>query len=382
MSLTVLMVVNGLGTGGAERSLAESLPHLVAGGIRPVIACLYRRQEGVEEQVRAQGFPVHILEGRRLPSRTVALRRLLAEVRPDLIHTTIFEADLVGRLAAMGRLPVLTSLVNTSYVPQRLADPNISPWKLRVTRLVEGWTARHLTFHFHAISEAVKAAAVESLGIQLERITVVPRGRDPERLGRPDPKRRRRMRGRLGVGDGEVVVNVGRQEYQKGQRHVIEAVGLLAPHRPGLVLLVAGRGGHASGELERLAEQAPEGLVRFLGHREDVAEVLAAADLFAFPSLYEGLGGAVIEAMALGLPIVASDLPSLREVVEEGGNALLVPPGSPVALAGAIAELLDDRARARAFGARSREIFEARFTLAESVPAMISLYRRVVAGAG
>ncbi|HXF71606.1 MAG TPA: glycosyltransferase, partial [Actinomycetota bacterium] len=147
---------------------------------------------------------------------------------------------------------------------------------------------------------------------------------------------------------------------------------------PRLRLLIAGRRGHASGRLDAaLRRLRLDGAARLLGQRDDVPELLAAADIFVFPSLYEGLGGALIEAMALGLPIVASDLPAIREVVEEGSNAILVPPASPSDLAGAIESLVDDPARRAAMGARSREIFEERFTLERSVERMVDLYRRV-----
>ncbi len=120
--------------------------------------------------------------------------------------------------------------------------------------------------------------------------------------------------------------------------------------------MVAGREGHASAALgDQIARLGLDDRVRLLGHRSDVAEVLSAADLFVFPSVYEGLGGALIEALALGLPIVASDLPALREVVRPGENADLVSPTDSAALAAAVVALLDDPARRRAYGARSRQ---------------------------
>ena len=150
--------------------------------------------------------------------------------------------------------------------------------------------------------------------------------------------------------------------------------------RPKLVLLIAGRSGHLTAELERLRSQnGLNGAVRFLGHRTDVPEILAAADLFVFPSLYEGMPGAVIEAMALGLPIVATNIAPVREIVEEGRNALLTKPASAAELATAIEMLLEDGQKATAFGTRSREIFEKRYTLDQSVARMIELYHRVAA---
>ena len=130
--LKVLFVINGLGTGGAERSLSETLL-LAPGGITPTVACLNRRSEGVQEPSIDGGMDVRFLGARGLIGRVRELRRLIDDVRPDLLHTTIFEADLAGRLAAAKtNVPVLTSLVNTSYEPVRRQDPEVNPWKLNL----------------------------------------------------------------------------------------------------------------------------------------------------------------------------------------------------------------------------------------------------------
>jgi glycosyltransferase involved in cell wall biosynthesis len=378
--MKLFYVINGLGPGGAERSLADLLPFYRRAGIDPTVICLRHREHGMEGEVRIGGSELRFLRGGGILGNARELRKLIRRDRPDLVHTTIFEADIVGRLAAAGLgVPVLTSLVNTSYDPVRLKDPNIRPSRLTATRLVDGWTARHLTTHFHAITQAVKDSAVESLGIRASRVTVVERGRERHRLGHPGAQRRAAARAALGLGPGdEVLVTVGRQEFQKGQRHLLEAFAAIAQSRPRLVLLIVGREGHATAELRQVHQESGLGeRVRFLGYRSDVAEMLAAADLFVFPSLYEGLGGALIEAMALGLPIVASDIPALREVVEEGNNAMLVPPGDPRALADALRRMLDDPARAATFGERSLRIFEDRFTIERSAERMIRLCHEV-----
>lgn len=378
--LRLFYLINGLGTGGAERSLAELLPFYLANRIEPVIVCLYRRREGVEGTVRSLGYEIRYLPAGRLPRKIRALRRSLRAERPDLIHTTLFESNLIGRLAAAGTgIPLLTSLVNTPYDPVRLQDPNINRLGISAVKSVDRWTGHLLTSHFHALTEAVKDAAIQVLHIPPERITVIGRGRAPERLGSPGEARRQAARLRLGLGaDDEVILTVGRQEYQKGQRFLLEAMRLLIPARPRVRLLISGRAGHATSELQALHEALGLGeRVRFLGHREDVPDLLAAADIFAFPSLFEGFGGALIEAMALGLPIVASDLPTLREVVEPDGSGLLVERASPTALAAAIMRLLDEPQLARALGGRGMEIFHERFTVERSATRMIELYRRL-----
>ncbi len=138
--------------------------------------------------------------------------------------------------------------------------------------------------------------------------------------------------------------------------------------------MIAGREGHASAALgDQIARLGLDDRVRLLGHRPDVAEVLSAADLFVFPSVYEGLGGALIEALALGLPIVASDLPALREVVRPGENADLVSPTDSAALAAAVVALLDDPARRQAYGARSRQLFEDGFDADRAADDVVTL---------
>lgn len=381
--MKVLYLIDSLQSGGAERSLAEMLPGLHASGVEPIVACMRRSEDGVEDQVAGR-FDLRFLAARRPPGRLREVRAMIRAEAPAMIHTTLLASDLLGRVAAARTgVPVLTSLVNTSYDPVRFEDPRIRPWVFRRVQSVDGWTARRLTKHFHAITQAVKDHNVEALGIPAERVTVIERGRDAERLGVPTLGRRAAARRLLGLDDStEVVVTVGRQEYQKGHRFLLEAVERLSRVRPGLVLLMLGRRGAASPEIDGLlARPGMADRVRVLGYRDDAPDVLASADVFAFPSLFEGLGGSLIEAMALGLPIVASDLPAIREVVEPDRNAALVPASAPDRLAAAIGALLDDPAKRAAYAARSRAIFEERFTLERSIERMAALYRELVAPA-
>lgn len=379
-TMKIMFVINSLGAGGAERSLSELLPCLERDGVYPTVVCLRRAGEGVESSSIDRGMDVRFLPAGGWPSQVRHLRAMVVKERPDLVHTTIFEADVAGRVASIATsVPVMTSLVNTSYDPVRLRDPNVRAWKLQAVRRIDGLTARRCTTHFHAISRAVKDAAVRDLKIDPDDVTVVERGRDAERLGKPSPHRRAQARAALGVGQRDLVfTTVGRQEFQKGQWILLEAIGRLVSTHPDVRLLVAGRSGNASPRLRAaMAATSLNGEVRFLGHRDDAPEILAASDVFVFPSLYEGLGGALIEAMALGLPIVASDLSAIREVVEPDGNAVLVPPGSARDLASALEALIGDAGRMKAMGLRSRKIFEERFTLERSAARMLELFQRV-----
>lgn len=373
--MKVLFVINSMGAGGAERSLAQMIPGFAQRGIESRIVCLTgdRTEVGTE----SANLPVEYLSGGGWFSRLRQVRSIIRREQPDVLHTTLFDSDIIGRIATVGRpTPVMTSLVNTSYDPSRLADPNVTPWKLNAVRLIDGFTARRFTDRFHALTEAVKTSNVAALGINPTRVSVVPRGRDRVWLGEPTTERKAAVRERLGIdADTPVVINVGRQEFQKGQDTLLRAAAVLRDTVPGVRVFVAGKEGNVTAELAALhRELALEDTVEFLGYRSDVPDLVTAADVFAFPSVYEGLGGAVIEAMALAKPVVASDIPVLAEVVSDGVSGVLTPAGDHGAFANAIAELLRDRATATAMGQKGYAIFEARYRLDAVNEAMADLF--------
>lgn len=378
--LRVLAVIDALGEGGTERSLAETMPLLRADGIEVVVAILGSRgDEGVEPSLRRGGFDIRPLPGGR--SRHRAWLALLDEVDPAVVHSMLFGANMVAR---RGRLqvpvPVLTSLVNTSYAPERLAAMPTGRHKLRVVQAADAVTGRLAVDRFHAVSASVRDDAVRRLRIPAERIDVIGRGR-------PDPRRhvaadaRRAVRAALGIPpDARVVVNLGRHEHQKDQATLVRAVAPLLARHPDAWVLVAGREGNATPAVHRALAEVPAQDRRrllLLGHRGDVAEVLAASDVFVMASHHEGMPGAVIEAMAAGLPVVASDIGPVHEVAVEGSTALVATPGDARSFTAAVEALLEDPVRRAAMGAAGRQVFEDRFTIEAVTSAMAALYREV-----
>lgn len=373
----VLYVINGLGTGGAERSLADLLGPMRARGFEFTIACLQSREEGVQAEVMTQQRVVFAGPGRVTSIRN--LRALIRDEAPDLVHTTIFEADVLGRLSAVGTgVPVLSSIVNMSYSPAARSGPTVGGAKLEMVRLIDGITARHLTDRFHALSETAKADAVASLGIDGDSVEVIPRGRGISRLGEATHDRRQRVRTELGLSSSQpVLLSVGRREHQKGQVFALLALVRVAESRPDVVLIVAGRQGSASDRLNRLtAELGIEDRIRFLGHRSDIPDLMCAADVLVFPSLYEGFGGTLIEAMALGLPMVVSDLPVLREVA--GDTALFAPPGNAESLAASIETLISNRDLGMELREAGMRRFVENYDIDRIADRMAALYQRMV----
>lgn len=378
---TYVFLINSLIPGGAERSLVELLPPLEERGVHPIILVLNDREIGFQQEVIDKGHDLRFIRSRNLAGRVREVRALLRREKPSLLHTALFDADIVGRLAAVATgVPVISTLANTTYDERRVAhDENLSKAKLAAVKALDGFTARHLTDHFHAVSEAVKASAVASLRLDPAKVTVVRRGRDPERLGRRTPDRRARVRGELGMEESEVVLTVGRHEYQKGQVFLIEAFARLAAKRPDAILVIAGRDGNATADLRsRAQELGVSDRVAFLGHRGDVADLMAAADVFVFPSLWEGLGGVLIEALALELPIITSDLPATREVIgDDGTSGIVVPPGDADALALELEGVLSDADHAAALSSGTRRRFEGNFLLEDRSSEMMDLLESV-----
>lgn len=381
--LRVLQLIDSLAPSGAERSLAALAPHLATANIEIHVAYLIERG-GLRGDLERASIPVHSLaEGPR--GRRAWLTRtteLIAKLQPSLVHTTLFEADLAGRRAAarLG-IPCISSLVNTAYSSTESNSDGLGRAKVRAAQAVDALTARRVA-RFHAVTQHVATVMARRLLIPAHKIEVIPRGRDPEVLGRRSDARRERVRRGLGVPDDvPIILAVGRQEPQKGFDVLLEAMPIVRGEIPDGRVLFAGRSGRATETLTKLASShGLADITQFLGRRDDVPDLLAAADVFAFPSLWEGAAGTLLEAMALECPIVASTLPTLLETVD-ASTAELVPPRDARALARGIVAVLTEPRRAadRVLAARRR--FEEEYTIQVSAQRMSALYGRVASTA-
>ncbi|MGZ4727913.1 MAG: glycosyltransferase family 4 protein, partial [Acidimicrobiales bacterium] len=320
------------------------------------------------------------LPPRSRPAVALEVRRLVRSRRPDLVHTTLFDADLVGRVGGrLGGAPVVSSLVNVAYGPEQRANPALRAWKLELARSADSGTAR-LVRRFHALSTHVAEVMGPRLGIRSDHIDVVPRGRDAARLGRPGPEQRASARRSLGVDDDtRLVVAAAHHEYQKGLDVLVRAWPAIRRAEPGARLLIGGRRGNQTDLLERLvAEQGPEAGIELIGPRDDVPDLLCAADAFVVPSRWEGLGSILVEAMALGAPVVASAVGPVPDLA--GPWARLVPPDDPTALADAVvATLRQAPAEADRRALVASQQFEQGFTLEVVADAMVAFYDRALA---
>jgi glycosyltransferase involved in cell wall biosynthesis len=378
MVTRVLYAIDSLHGGGAETSLLEMVPALRKLGVEITIVTLLADDDTLAARIGDIGVDVRRFASRSWVGRLRAIRRELNGGSFDLLHTSLTWADLLGRIAAFGvPVPVVTSLVNSSYGPEHRSRSRYGDWSVRVAHGLDLFASRRTTI-FHAISEDVGAVMTRRLRLRPERVRVAYRGRDALRLGRRTPERRDAVRRSLGVApDVPLVLVVGRLDKQKAVDISLRAVAVLQSRMPDAQVLVVGRDGNAATDVKRIAATMHN--VRLLGHRTDVADLMCAADCLSFPSRWEGLGGTLIEALALELPVVATDIGCIREVLGDIPWPL-VRVDDPIGLASSLETVLRGDASLAETASRGRQRFEHLFTASRAADGMAAIYAQALEG--
>lgn len=380
--MKVAFLLDSLGGGGAERSTTLLVERLPDHGVTPTVLCLKRASEGDHDRLERNGVEIMVAPGGRFVDKTRWVRHLVRQHHPDVLHTAVAGADLVGRVAAFGTgVPVISSLINTPYGAARFAVDPTAAWRIRGYQGLDAVTGRLGVRHFHAVTAGVAEHAVRHLRIPPSKITVVERGRELPTRRHGDAAA---VRTDLGMGAGDaLVVGVGRLERQKGFDDLLRAVAALVERGHHATVALLGRSGGHVVELRALAlDLGLDDRVHQLGYRADALDVVAAADVFVSASHYEGAAGALLEALALGTPVVSTDVEGLRGLIRPGEHALVVPVGDVDRLSAAIGEILDRPDTAQARADAGRQLFADRFGLDVYVERMVALYGTIVGGAG
>ena len=304
------------------------------------------------DEVRAENLRVEALPlARSLSPRAQwtalwAMVRLLRREKPDLVHAHMPISGFIARLAAR-----IAGVPRVAYTCHGFLFNQPGPWPRRALGLAMEWLGGRLTDVTLTVSTE-EARDARRLWIARGAVAVG-NGRDPARF-RPDPAARARVRVELGVAaDAVVVVIVSRLVRHKGYPELLAAFRDV----PGAELWIVGERLVSDHGADMEAVFASVGVgerVRRLGYRRDVADVLAAADVFTLPSHFEGLPMSVIEAMLTGLPVVATDIRGPREQVVPGETGVLVPAGSVGPLAVALGRLVADAGLRTRMGAAGR----------------------------
>jgi glycosyltransferase involved in cell wall biosynthesis len=299
------------------------------------------------------------------------LVRTLRRGRYHLVHTHTSKAGILGRLAArIARVPIL---VHTPH--GNVFDGYFSPWKTRLfieaERRAARWTDRLIELTPGGIEEHL----AQGIGRRGQFVPIFS-GID---LKPYDEARAQRAatRDTLGIGPDQFVVGaVGRLEPVKGFTYFMAAAVDIAAQAPHACFVHAGDGSEA--EALRSQSGGLNGRMKFLGLRDDVPALMAAFDVLVVPSLNEGMGRVILEAGAAGVPVVATRVGGIPEVVRDGTTGLLVPPRDPQSIAGAVLSLAKNPAQAGAMGAAARRLVAPEFGLEKMVMRIEALYEELL----
>ena len=370
--IKVLFLIDSLGPGGAERLMVDLLPALREFDVdSEVVAIQERHGNPVADELRAVGVPVSTIGIKRLRERG-ALARVTAAIErssPDVIHTQLEFADILGSIAAR-RLGIPSiSTIHTLDRPPR--------WTKEAARSrLMAWTLRRRSDRVIAVSRSARDHVLRKAGLPKRHTAAIHNGINLAPFLAVGTEERCRTRSELGIGaDDPVITTVAVLRQPKGITDFLVALPTLLQSYPKLTYLIVGDGPDRS-RLDRFVADLGVGQsVHFAGRRSDIPHMLAATDLFVLPSLTEALPTVLIEAMAVGLPVVATQVGGVPEIVDSGVTGLLVPPSSPTALAEAADRLLNSPRQCRAMGLAGRRKALDRFSIERQADRLTAEYR-------
>lgn len=367
-------VIGNLRLGGGQKITYAAVRGLPRPEFQASVCCL---EEGGHygDLLRAEGIPVFALGRRKnygargLLHAGSLLRDMVALLRketPDIVHTHLFGAGLVGRLAA--RLAGVPTSVTTLH---RIFYPVIQPMTEKLLSLI---TARVIVD-----SQAVGQLVRRRCRINPDKIQVIYNGIDPQELSssvaKGDARQQLGLPATFCVPDAKLIGVIAHLLPHKGQRHLIEALPHIRARGISARVVLVGDGPDKPALQKRTAELNLQEFVYFAGYRSDMNTALSALDLLALPSSWEGFGLILAEGMYKRLPAISTDVGGSAEVIADSETGYLVPFGNVGRLADAASAILANDALAKNMGAAGRRRVEAMFTLDRMVDAYASTYR-------
>ena len=363
--LKIVHLVTSLEVGGAQHNMLLGLPRLDRDRYEHHIVSIMNRMQ-MRQQFLKAGIGVHSLGLSRKTDLAVALRlrSLLKKLSPDILHTYLIHGNVLGRI--VGRLVGLPVIIGSELTIGQAG---------RIGRLVTKLT-NPLTDAVEVNSETGGKAIIADLGVQPEKVEVVLPGLDLEAFG-GSTKHRAAIRAELGLAaEQHLVLYIGRLRPVKGVDYGIKAFAQALVSQPNMHMALAGEGEQRQ-QLENLtAELGIAEKVTFLGVRNDLANVLAAADSVLMPSLTEGFPRVAIESMASSKPVIATRVGGTPEASIDGQTGILVPARDLDAMASAIARLVADPDLQSRLGSLARQRTEEHYSAASYVARLDKMYQR------
>ncbi len=363
-AVRVMQIIDGLNFGGAEVLLRDLTRGLLARGYK--VSARYSTPGPIAEEINSMGVPVKRLHrlGRIDPILLLRIWREIRRERPDVVHTHLFKSDFHGRLAArLAGVPVVVSTLHNCHNWAR--NP--------VLGRTYGLTARFAD-EIIAVSDEVRDHAVRYAHLDEKKVTTIPnaipieRFMDAKELGPA-------IRQEFGIpADAPVLGIVARLTGQKDHENFLHAAALITEKAPRTRFLIAGEGPLRASLADLAAALDLAEVVYFTGARKDIPAIYGALDMLVFSSLWEGLPVALLEGMAAGLPVVATEVGGIPGVLEHGVSGIIVPPSDPDALAAACLKLINNPALGLQMGRAGFAHVKAHYSIDAMVEATSRLY--------
>ena len=367
----IMYLIIGLGPGGAETNLLRIIERIDRSIFQPVVVYFLKIPGPLEDKIKALGVEVHYLRLRSMFDLSAyhRLYRLIKELAPDILHTQTFVPDIAGRIIGrMLKVPVIITSIRNVYYG--------SFGRYFLFRITEKFADR-TTF----VSRAAAERFVDLNVLPESKAQVIHNGLNPDiyysGLNKAEMKKKRKE---LKLPEeGFMLLAVGSLKKQKGYEDLFKALKLLEKTNSDFYLAVVGNGYYSSeeaGHKKQVRELALDEKVIFIGHSDNVPAFMAAADVLVLSSLWEGLPGVVMEAMASELPVVATAVGGTPELVVDGKTGYLVSPGKPDELGRALVRITElPEGERKEMGRAGRNRVEEYFHVNKMVESYVELYK-------
>jgi glycosyltransferase involved in cell wall biosynthesis len=368
----IVYLIDGLSMGGAERLMVPVLKHLSRAHFDPYV-CAIQSKDGnpMADELRALGVPVeclnieHLRDLEAIPRLTKYLKRIGA----DLVHTQLEAANILGNISA--KLLRLPSVCTIHVMP-----PLDVKTKTKLHQKVEWFTLRHFCDRVISVSEEARRYHLAISGTPERQVTTIYNGIDVAPFSNIDyASERSSVRAELRIPlDAYVLVTVAVLRPPKGIQYMMRAMPSILASHPNTYYLIVGSGTHREALMEEVSKAGVNKRVVFAGMRKDIPQLLAASDIFVLPTLTEALPTVLAEAMAARLPLIASRVGGVPEMITEGQNGFLVKPEDLEALSNACIRLLKNPDERAAMGAEGWRIVNQKFSIERQVEQLRDLY--------
>jgi glycosyltransferase involved in cell wall biosynthesis len=380
----ILHIIPSLNGGGAERQLANVIGNTSKNEFSHFV-CAFSDSGFFAPVINAAGYEVCELgiDG-KYPWFTGAakIRSKINDYRPDIITTWLYDANIAGRLARLwgAKIPIVTTLHSTDYEPETIRAAKWSPLKIEGLRQIDRLTARLTDPYFAACSHNVRKSFQKRLNIDDSQIRVIYNAADPESLKSVEGEASRIRRNLEIPPDAFVYLTVGRLDAMKNQALLVRNFSKVLAVAPQAHLVIVGTGVMEK-ELKEMAKISGVGnRIHFLGSRKDIGACLEMADVFVFPTLLEGFGIALVEAMFKGLPCIASNISVLQEILTNNETGLLFDPENETELVTAMIDLFRDPQMRMRLGNQALKDANQRFHIQKAASEWESFYRFITNG--